>query len=447
MGRTISFKWPRSAPLGDHAVICDYCGVQWRRSQLRRDRAGLLYCPDEGPGRDAVALSRDNVAQSRRRYAPLAPKDGGNWDNDGPVSTGSPQLALSWGDLTYENSAARGGWLYGVLTDGFAANVPVLVTRDEGFELGTWSYYLSGGEVKNLALESEDLRDSSWNFTGTTLGGDVAEAPDGESTAELLVTTAGESVAQDISGLSDNTNYVVSAFFQRVSGGNNVNLLSRDQSGPLAITGTTHGATQVWRRGWHTFDSSSGGTTPRIGASIPDGGQHYVWGFQLEEGTFGSSYYVPTTDAAVTQPKDRSTIPTTASFLGVGWELRLVADAGSSDYTTSMSQYVFYLASDEYLRFVENGGVIDAEWATPDATVTISDVGSFKTGATLTVKCDWVNKRFTIGGTSLPQSATDDDVSAWTKDTAYVGHDSDYNNHFWGWISAPRALPAQELTV
>lgn len=61
MSRTITKHWPSSTPNGDKQAQCDYCGVVWRRSQLNRDEAGLLYCPDEGEGRDGVALSRANA--------------------------------------------------------------------------------------------------------------------------------------------------------------------------------------------------------------------------------------------------------------------------------------------------------------------------------------------------------------------------------------------------
>jgi hypothetical protein len=64
--RTIGKRWPRSAPRGDIQSMCDYCGVMWRRSQLRRDGAGLLVCPDEGDGRDSVTLDRLNAMGARR---------------------------------------------------------------------------------------------------------------------------------------------------------------------------------------------------------------------------------------------------------------------------------------------------------------------------------------------------------------------------------------------
>lgn len=45
--------------------MCDYCGVMWRRSQMRKDRAGLLACPDDVKGRDTVTLAEGNAAAAK----------------------------------------------------------------------------------------------------------------------------------------------------------------------------------------------------------------------------------------------------------------------------------------------------------------------------------------------------------------------------------------------
>lgn len=47
--------------------MCAYCGVKWLRSRLTVDEAGNLVCPDEGQGRDMVALSRENSELARKR--------------------------------------------------------------------------------------------------------------------------------------------------------------------------------------------------------------------------------------------------------------------------------------------------------------------------------------------------------------------------------------------
>src|SRR5688572_4883548 len=90
----IGKRWPSSAPRGDHAACCDYCGVRWRRSELKRDGSGQLYCPDEGTGKDAVTLSLENArgaeesAQRRRR---VSGGNQGSFDTE-PEETAPPRI-------------------------------------------------------------------------------------------------------------------------------------------------------------------------------------------------------------------------------------------------------------------------------------------------------------------------------------------------------------------
>lgn len=72
---TIGRKRPRSSPRGDHTALCDYCGAKWHRSDLRRDGANLLACPDDYRGLDSVTLSRMN-AEMRPPRAPTQIADG-----------------------------------------------------------------------------------------------------------------------------------------------------------------------------------------------------------------------------------------------------------------------------------------------------------------------------------------------------------------------------------
>lgn len=70
--------------------MCDHCGVMWRRSQLRRDAAGSLTCPDEGPGLSGVALDQLTAENSRNYTGPQTYSDGGtfvgtNVDEDGVI--------------------------------------------------------------------------------------------------------------------------------------------------------------------------------------------------------------------------------------------------------------------------------------------------------------------------------------------------------------------------
>jgi hypothetical protein len=53
-------KYPFPAPAGEYQTECAYCGITWYRSELRRDEAGQLVCPDDIEGRSAAALDRLN---------------------------------------------------------------------------------------------------------------------------------------------------------------------------------------------------------------------------------------------------------------------------------------------------------------------------------------------------------------------------------------------------
>ena len=63
--RTISYQWP-GEKTGDAAASCDVCGVTWRRSQMKRKRDGLLYCPDCKDEVDKRTIAEDAAARSAR---------------------------------------------------------------------------------------------------------------------------------------------------------------------------------------------------------------------------------------------------------------------------------------------------------------------------------------------------------------------------------------------
>jgi hypothetical protein len=55
--------------VGDPTAVCDYCGVVWYRSELRRDASGLLVCPQDEGG-DRVSADEYNatvMAQAQER--------------------------------------------------------------------------------------------------------------------------------------------------------------------------------------------------------------------------------------------------------------------------------------------------------------------------------------------------------------------------------------------
>lgn len=64
--RTMSRHYsPLPGPPGERRAVCDYCGMTWYRSVMRRDPSGMLACPDDQAGRDATTLNRLNSQGTR----------------------------------------------------------------------------------------------------------------------------------------------------------------------------------------------------------------------------------------------------------------------------------------------------------------------------------------------------------------------------------------------
>lgn len=71
-------------------ALCDYCGARFDRRDLVRDASGLLRCPQEGDGRDAVTLNEANVAAAEAwadRKIP-EPYDPGQYDKETAAAVG-----------------------------------------------------------------------------------------------------------------------------------------------------------------------------------------------------------------------------------------------------------------------------------------------------------------------------------------------------------------------
>lgn len=72
--RTVSRHRSSRSPFGDYQSQCHYCGVQYYRSELRRDGSGNLMCtPCDGI--DASTLDWMNAAMTPSRMG-LPPRDG-----------------------------------------------------------------------------------------------------------------------------------------------------------------------------------------------------------------------------------------------------------------------------------------------------------------------------------------------------------------------------------
>jgi hypothetical protein len=60
MSLTKPRHYPSPAPPGEYSIACDWCGMEWYRSDLVRLPDGTLACPDDVDGRTAWELDRAN---------------------------------------------------------------------------------------------------------------------------------------------------------------------------------------------------------------------------------------------------------------------------------------------------------------------------------------------------------------------------------------------------
>lgn len=86
---TISKRWPSSAPFGDFVIMCDLCGANYRRSQLRKRADGHWACSGSGTTNCAdelssVALDEANVLSTPRGTP--ASTEGGSYSKPDSVT-------------------------------------------------------------------------------------------------------------------------------------------------------------------------------------------------------------------------------------------------------------------------------------------------------------------------------------------------------------------------
>jgi len=245
------------------------------------------------------------------------------WDGDNQVSL----AALA--------TCSRASIGYATTADGNLVQFPVNAIRV------TTKGLLVEEARTNLLLQSQTLDNATWNKTRSSITANVATAPDGTVTADKLVEdTSGGSfdVNQTVTKAASSLPYTYSFYAKagertrtdpivgNVGGGFFVVF---DISGGQAVnsgnfgTGWTLTSTGVellaggWRRCWMTgttdagtdinakneLDNGTGSAAISDGYAGDGASGLYLWGAQLEQASFPTSY-IPTTGATVTRAAD-----------------------------------------------------------------------------------------------------------------------------------------------
>ena len=231
----------------------------------------------------------------------------GNGSSSGPyifLASANGNLAVNTGDNVYIQDAQ--------LEQGLAASpyIPTTTTTAQAgvlentprlnYTTGVANpYLLLEPSRTNLVTQSEYFGGSDWiSSSNVTITDNVTTSPEGVQNAALINFTSGANYFQNGGGgmVSGNT-YTISCYVKRA--------LSTDQVfkiyGNGNIVSGNFTATSEWQRFTYTFTAAS--TNFSCGLTTPSTCQIHLYGFQVEQATYATSY-IPTYSVSATRAAD-----------------------------------------------------------------------------------------------------------------------------------------------
>ena len=235
----------------------------------------------------------------------------------------------------------------------------------------------------NLVTYSEDFSQSVWiKQNGFSITSNTAIAPDGTLTADTasIVNLNAEYLYQNL-GLPAGT-YTLSCWIKSVNASSSFSISS--YSGVDGSQSSSFTATNTWKRFSHTVTVSSPVTGFYPCIPSVSGEQFYIWGAQVEAGSFPTSY-IPTSGSTVTRAVDEATITGTNFTDWYNPTEGSIFAKYSAGTNVSEVQFAITKTGSEISDVIAIGASSSGSISGVLPTLAVADDGVYQTGITIPI--------------------------------------------------------------